>query len=180
MAALEEAERSRHEEDAEHNVHAAATAHASENLHSARTCASGHQDEGEDSQVAPPLKRASPDDNVGPPRKRLRGKQASRTDQSFATAGKTGFAEHAQQGSGALPVPDLPETHCFPSFPCIPSASSPHPRALIELELETLSSCLRAEPTLPAGPDNLHAPWAAALREDTAVQLPKKHCAFKG
>ena len=62
----------------------------------------------------------------------------------------------------------------------MPSASSPHPRALIELELDTLSSCLRAEPTIPADPDNLDLPWLAAFREDAAAQLPKKHCAFKG
>ena len=62
----------------------------------------------------------------------------------------------------------------------MPAKLSPYPRARIEEELEKLSRCLREEPTVPADPGDLEKPWAAALLEDAAVQLPKKHCAFKG
>ena len=33
---------------------------------------------------------------------------------------------------------------------------------------------------MPADPEDPAKPWAAALLEDAAVQLPKKHCAFRG
>ena len=63
---------------------------------------------------------------------------------------------------------------------CLPSGESPDPRARIDAELEVLSECLREEPTVPADPEDQTQPWAAALLEDAAVQLPKKHCAFSG
>ena len=36
------------------------------------------------------------------------------------------------------------------------------------------------EPTVPADPDDASKPWAIAMVEDAAVQLPRAHCAFKG
>ena len=39
---------------------------------------------------------------------------------------------------------------------------------------------MREVPTVPADPLDPGKPWAAAFREDAAVELPKKHCAFKG
>ena len=68
----------------------------------------------------------------------------------------------------------------FPGIWCLPVDKSPDPRARIDAELEVLSECLREEPTVPADPEDKTQPWAAALLEDAAVQLPKKHCAFSG
>ena len=42
-----------------------------------------------------------------------------------------------------------------------------------------LASQLRTDPTVPADPSNLERPAALALRNDCAVQLPPKHCAFR-
>ena len=68
----------------------------------------------------------------------------------------------------------------FPGIWCLPSGESLDPRARIDAELEVLSECLREEPTVPADPEDKTQPWAAALLEDAAVQLPQKHCAFRG
>jgi len=58
--------------------------------------------------------------------------------------------------------------------------ASPHPRAKIEAAIAALSKEIRDKPTIPADPANPLLPWEAALREDAAIQLPPKHCAFKG
>ena len=61
----------------------------------------------------------------------------------------------------------------------MPAEESPDTRCKLELALAALAKLLRADPTLPA---DLSAPsqaCAAALREDAAVQLPAKHCAFR-
>ena len=90
-------------------------------------------------------------------------------------------AEHENQiGEEAGYAAAQPEAHSFLHIRCLEASLSPHPRARIERALKQLSSCLREEPTIPADPDNLDRPWGAALLEDAAVQLPKKHCAFKG
>ena len=50
----------------------------------------------------------------------------------------------------------------------------------MERALHTLAECIRRHPTLPADPVYPSEPLSEALREDAAVRLPAKHCAFKG
>ena len=56
---------------------------------------------------------------------------------------------------------------------------SPDPRCKVEGAIAELAAQLREHATLPADPEDPTRPWHAALREDAAVQLPQKHCAFK-
>ena len=56
---------------------------------------------------------------------------------------------------------------------------SPDPRSQIEGALASLAAKIRQEPTLPADPLKPQEPFAAALKEDCAVELPVKHCAFR-
>ena len=60
------------------------------------------------------------------------------------------------------------------------AAVSRHPRAALEEAVRQAAEHLRDKPTLPADPENLDAPWQLPLREDLAVHLPSKHCAFRG
>ena len=62
----------------------------------------------------------------------------------------------------------------------MPAEQSPDVRCQLEVALEELACLLRTDPTLPADPSNSQQPLAAALREDMAVQLPLKHCDFRG
>ena len=39
---------------------------------------------------------------------------------------------------------------------------------------------LRDNPTIPCDPEDPNNAWPLALRDDIAVQLPAKHCAFRG
>jgi hypothetical protein len=39
---------------------------------------------------------------------------------------------------------------------------------------------LRSSPTVACDAGGTREPWSDALREDMAVQLPRKHCAFEG
>eukprot|EP00972_Heterocapsa_arctica_P110613 16286482-Heterocapsa_arctica.AAC.1 len=63
----------------------------------------------------------------------------------------------------------------------MPPEESKDPRFRLDLALQHLAGQLRPQPTLPAHDDNAaDGPWDAALLEDAAVQLPAKHCAFRG
>ena len=127
------------------------------------------------------------------PRKRLRGKlpaAAQETAQRWTqdncgpeiTATEAAAAEEGETraGDAAEGAGHQPAAEGFPSIGCVPAELSLHPRARIREELEKLSRCLREEPTVPADPGDPEKPWAAALLEDAAVQLPKKHCASQG
>ena len=61
----------------------------------------------------------------------------------------------------------------------MPRSLSPDPRCVLEHALEILAAQLRPDPTLPADTADPAQASRAALLEDAAVQLPRKHCAFK-
>ena len=75
---------------------------------------------------------------------------------------------------------DGPTTIDFYALRCMSSEESPDPRCALESAIDALAAQLRADPTLPADANNGGVPSRAALREDAAVQLPAKHCAFAG
>ena len=68
---------------------------------------------------------------------------------------------------------------CFKEA-CMDPSSSPDSRCVLETSIVKLAGCLRNEPTLPADGANPLEPSTEAMREDAAVQLPVKHCAFMG
>ena len=82
--------------------------------------------------------------------------------------------EHVSDGSPQEPQPG------HYKLGCLPQSQSPDPRVRLEDALRRLSEELRRHPTIPADPENPMEPLDAALREDAAIQLPFKHCAFKG
>ena len=63
---------------------------------------------------------------------------------------------------------------------CMPPTQSPDPRCRLEAALAKVATFIRREPTVPADPQHPENPWPDALREDAAIQLPPKHCAFQG
>jgi len=65
-------------------------------------------------------------------------------------------------------------------FTQMDAAKSPDARSQLELAIENLAKQLREDPTIPADPNDANKPDELALREDVAVQLPLKHCAFRG
>ena len=67
----------------------------------------------------------------------------------------------------------------FYKLACMSPEQSPDPRCKVEVAVRALASQLRTDPTVPADPSNLERPAAVALRNDCAVQLPPKHCAFR-
>ena len=67
----------------------------------------------------------------------------------------------------------------FYKLECMSPESSPDPRCKVEVAVRALALQLRTDPTVPADPSNLENPAAVALRNDCAVQLPPKHCAFR-
>ena len=75
---------------------------------------------------------------------------------------------------------DGPTTIDFYALRCMSSEESPDPRCALEAAIDALAAQLREDPTLPADANNGGVPSCAALREDAAVQLPAKHCAFAG
>ena len=62
----------------------------------------------------------------------------------------------------------------------MPASVSRHPRAALEQAIFEIVEHIREKPTIPADPENAQEPWRLALRSDIALQLPSKHCAFKG
>eukprot|EP00973_Karenia_brevis_P042279 5851396-Karenia_brevis.AAC.1 len=66
------------------------------------------------------------------------------------------------------------------SIQCLDAAKSPDPRSAFEVCVAQLAKQLRADPTIPADHVDASKPDSTALREDTAVELPLKHCAFRG
>ena len=63
---------------------------------------------------------------------------------------------------------------------CLPPEESPDPRCRTQDALQRVAAMIRDDPTLPAGVETPLVPYADALREDCAVELPRKHCAFRG
>ena len=61
---------------------------------------------------------------------------------------------------------------------CMPCDESPDPRCLLEAASRKLAAQLRREPTVPGDPEAPLQPYGAALRNDMAVELPRKHCDF--
>ena len=57
---------------------------------------------------------------------------------------------------------------------------SPDPRCRTQDALQRVAAMIRDDPTLPAVVETPLVPYADALREDCAVELPRKHCAFRG
>ena len=57
---------------------------------------------------------------------------------------------------------------------CMPDTQSPDARCKLEAALVCISEEIRQHPTVPADPNQPTQPYAAALREDIAVPLPKK------
>ena len=53
-------------------------------------------------------------------------------------------------------------------------------RRELQEALELVANDIRAAPTVPGDPNDAEEPDPDALREDAAVELPRKHCAFKG
>ena len=60
------------------------------------------------------------------------------------------------------------------------SHTSEDPRRLLENAIEQISLELRDAPTLPASASDHDHVDLLALRDDAAIQLPKKHCTFRG
>ena len=81
----------------------------------------------------------------------------------------------SEQSAPAASVSDGVE---FFNLQCL--EHSPDPRRKLEAALEMAAEQLRPSPTVPCELLNPAQPWADALREDMAVQLPRKHCAFAG
>ena len=63
---------------------------------------------------------------------------------------------------------------------CLGDECSPDPRMKLEIEVRQLAKLIRDDPTLPADAIDSSKPSEEALLEDAAVQLPAKHCAFRG
>ena len=133
------------------------------------------EDIGEHSMDVPP---PPPPHDANRPRKRSRlsGKQAEETDahdQCKPTQPSTAFKSvepsvlHFQQLSGI----EVFTTSCL--------EESPDPRRTREVAIEKLSEELRHDVTIPADSSDPNKPWATALLDDVAVQLPPKHCAFR-
>ena len=62
---------------------------------------------------------------------------------------------------------------------CAAHGFSKDPRAQLEAAVETLAAQMREYPTLPSEVHDASLPRIEAFRDDTAPQLPPKHCAFK-
>ena len=63
---------------------------------------------------------------------------------------------------------------------CLPPEESPDPRCRTQDALQRVAAMIRDDPTVPAVVEAPLVPDADALREDCAVELPRKHCAFRG
>ena len=124
-----------------------------------------------------PLIPPPPEPFPGVPRRRVREKAPPATCPAPSpTACPAACTEYPPLSPRASP---MAETGFF-RVQCLPTSASPDPRCELEGALHTLAAALRSEPTIPGDPADADRPWEAALREDTAVELPAKHCAFKG
>ena len=57
---------------------------------------------------------------------------------------------------------------------------STDPRRARERAVAEAAKMIRACPGVPCDPADAQVPWAMALAEDVAVELPPTHCAFRG
>ncbi len=96
-------------------------------------------------------------------------------------------AEHKEQTfppdlPDAKDLEEGPELYSEPLYSVkrMSSEVSPHPRAKLEGLIAEVVEFIRMKPTIPADPQNPAEPWSLALSEETAIQLPGKHCAFRG
>ena len=62
----------------------------------------------------------------------------------------------------------------------VDKAQSPDPRSKLEVAIVDLARLLRNDPTVPGDGADPSQPCRAALLEDAALELPAKHCAFRG
>ena len=100
-----------------------------------------------------------------------------RLPKSNVTFAAVASAAKVQATSSSLNDPK--ETQFF-SIRCKDAKDTHDQRCTKELAISKLSDLLRAIPTLPCDPKDSNEPWTLALREDSAVQLPAKHCSFRG
>ena len=100
-----------------------------------------------------------------------------RLPKSKVTSAAVDSAAKVQASNSSLDV--AMETHFF-SIRCKDAKDTHDQRCTKELAISKLSDLLRAIPTLPCDPKDSNEPWGLALREDSAVQLPAKHCSFRG
>ena len=119
------------------------------------------------------------------PRKRLRRKTA---DANFAQSAAKNAAplsatvdalrEDATRNLTASEEQQKPDELHF--FNIEAMADGPDSRSKLEAAVQSLADLLRDDPTVPADLDDPEVPCKLALLEDAAVELPQKHCAFKG
>jgi len=83
-----------------------------------------------------------------------------------------GVARASHHGNNAVAEGVSGATHYI--LRCHPSPPEEDERNVIEVELEKLADKMSSTPTVP------EEHYAKTLREDIAVQLPLKHCAFSG
>ena len=62
----------------------------------------------------------------------------------------------------------------------VDKAQSPDPRSKLEVAIVDLARLLRNDPTVPGDGADPSQPCRAPLLEDAALELPAKHCAFRG
>jgi hypothetical protein len=84
-----------------------------------------------------------------------------------------------QSGAACTAAAAIPD---FSSYKVVrmDASLSRHPRAALEAAVLQIADDIREKPTVPADPEDAEEPWRLALRDDLALHLPSKHCAFRG
>ena len=142
--------------------------------------ASGGQSSSHPSHPPPPAPHES-----ARPRKRLRSKTGAaqyvgcgHDITSKLTETLDNMRAHAEQKLQALAAQQKTQEQQFFNIQAL--VGGPDKRCKLEVATQNLAEMLREEPTIPADVDDPELPCKIALLEDAAVELPLKHCAFKG
>lgn len=117
-----------------------------------------------------------------PPQPHLQARRKRITSKKHVASSMTASVSSVDPLSGASCPTEQPSTTMLGYFEveCMKPELSPDPRCQLELALAELATLIKQEPTIPADPSCPDLPLAEALREDVAMQLPAKHCAFQG
>jgi len=141
---------------------------------------SGGQSSSHPSHPPPPAPHES-----ARPRKRLRSKTGAaqyvgcgHDITSKLTETLDNMRAHAEQKLQALAAQQKTQEQQFFNIQAL--VGGPDKRCKLEVATQNLAEMLREEPTIPADVDDPELPCKIALLEDAAVELPLKHCAFKG
>ena len=131
--------------------------------------------------ILPPLPLTGPGSERPPKKQKGTSGCAAPVESKAQAPGALGASQNQLEGASPPGKADNAAA-VFYKIAALPSGDDNHgdPRDSLQQALELVAENLREDPTLPCDPLDSQRGDPDALREDAAIELPPKHCAFVG